>query len=157
FIRKGSARHRALGKVYAIAYTVVCITGLGIYRLHKFFFPHWLAIFGLVVLGVGYLAPRYKPRGWRVIHLTAMLLSASNLFGGAINEAFLHVKALQAIGGIASPWVGVAQGIGGDIFLLLIVFFIVNLDLGVWRRYPRAERIRAKRPDYGIDAPTVVR
>src|SRR4030095_2297443 len=57
FIRKGSVRHRALGKVYAIAYIVVCITGLGIYRLHKFFFPHWLRVFCLLGLGGRYLSP----------------------------------------------------------------------------------------------------
>src|SRR5215813_3341189 len=115
FARKGSLKHQSWGKVYSVAYVVACITGLGIYRLHRFFFPHWLAIGGLAVLATGYLAARYKPRGWRGIHLTAMFLSASNLFGGAINEAFLHIRALQAIGGIASPWVGVAQGINGDI------------------------------------------
>jgi arsenite methyltransferase len=156
-VRKGSARHRALGRVYATAYAIVCITGLGIYRLHKFFFPHWLAVGGLAVLAIGYLAARYKPRGWRGIHLIAMLLSASNLFGGAITEAFLRVKALQAIGGITSPWLGVAQAIGGDVILFLIVFYLVTLDLPEWRRYPRAARIEARRPNYGIDAPAVIR
>ena len=161
FIRKGGARHRAWGRVYAIAYAVACITGLGIYRLHKFFFPHWLAIGGLVVLGIGYFAARYKPRGWRIIHLTAMLLSASNLFGGAVNEAFLRIKPLHAIAGdniLVSRVVGMTQGIVGDLFLVLIVFYIGTLDLAEWRRYPRAAAIRATaRPDYGIDAPAVVR
>jgi arsenite methyltransferase len=156
-VRKGSARHRALGRVYATAYAIVCLTGLGIYRLHKFFYPHWLAIGGLAVLSIGYLAARYKPRGWRAIHLIAMLLSASNLFGGAINEVFLRVRALQPIGGITSPWVGVAQGIVGDVILLLIIFYLVTLDLAEWRRYPRATRTETERPDYGIDAPAVIR
>lgn len=156
-VRKGGARHRAWGRVYGVAYAVACVTALGIYRLHKFFFPHWLAIGGLIVLGAGYLATRYKPRGWRGIHLTMMLLSALNLFGGAVNEAFLHVKALQAIGGIRSPWVIVAQGITGDVFILLIVFHLVAVGLAEWRRYPRAKRLPADRPDYGIDAPVVVR
>ena len=155
--RKGSAKHRWWGRVYSIAYVVTCISALGIYRLHRFFFPHWLAIGGLSVLGAGYLAVRIKPRGWKGIHLTAMLLSASNLFGGAINEAFLHIRGLQAIGGINSQWVGVAQGICGDIFLLLIFFYIVTLDLAEWRMYPRAGKVRAMRPNYGIDAPKVIR
>jgi uncharacterized membrane protein len=85
--RKGSRRHRASGRVYAIAYVVLCITSLGIYSQQRFWFPHWLAIGGLLVLGVGYLAARLKPRGWRYVHLSAMLLSAYNLFGGAVNEA----------------------------------------------------------------------
>jgi SAM-dependent methyltransferase len=161
FIRKGGARHRAWGRVYGIAYAVACVTGLGIYRLHKFFFPHWLAIGGLVVLGIGYFAARYKPRGWRIIHPTAMLLSASNLFGGAINEAFLRIRPLHAMAGdniLASPLVGLTQTIVGNLFIILIVFYIVTLDLAEWRRYPRATSIRtAARPDYGIDAPGVVR
>ena len=161
FIRKGSARHRAWGKVYAIAYAIACITGLGIYRQHKFFFPHWLAIAGLVVLAVGYFAARYKPRGWRVIHLTAMLLSAENLFGGAVNEAFLRIKPLHAIAGdniLVSPIVGITQAVVGNLFIILIVLFIGTLDLAEWKRYPRAAKIPATaRPDYGIDAPVVVR
>jgi SAM-dependent methyltransferase len=64
---------------------------------------------------------------------------------------------LQAIGGINSQWVGVAQGICGDIFLLLIFFYIVTLDLAEWRMYPRAGKVRAMRPNYGIDAPKVIR
>jgi predicted O-methyltransferase YrrM len=161
FIRKGGTRHRAWGRVYAIAYAVACVTGLGIYRLHKFFFPHWLAVGGLVVLGIGYFAARYKPRGWRIIHLTAMLLSASNLFGGAINEAFLRIKPLHAIAGdniLTSPIVGVTQRVFGDVFLILILFYIATLDLREWRHYPRAASVPAAvRPNYGIDAPVVVR
>jgi len=128
FTRKGGAAHRSWGRVYAIAYAVLCVTGLGIYRLHRFFFPHWLAIGGLVVLAIGYLAARYKPKGWRYIHLTAMLLSAYNLFGGAVNEVFLRVKPLRAMAGenlSASPIVGMTHGIIAQSFLILIVIYIV--------------------------------
>jgi len=160
-LRKGSAKHRMWGRVYSTAYVVLCVTGLGIYRLHKFFFPHWLAIGGLLVLGAAFYATRFKPRGWRGIHLTAMLLTAANLFGGAINEAFLRIKPLHDIAGdniLASPVVGITQGIFGDIFLLLIIGYLATLDLAEWRRYPRASKVRgAERPDYGIDAPAVVR
>jgi SAM-dependent methyltransferase len=157
FARKGGATHRKWGRIYSIAYVILCVTGLGIYRQHRFFFPHWLAIGGLVVLGVGYWASRYKPRGWRVIHIIAMLLSASNLFGGAINEAFLRVKALQAIGGIRSIGVPIAQGIVGDLFVLMIIYFLATLDLAEWRRYPRAAKPLNRHADYGIDAPAVIR
>jgi arsenite methyltransferase len=155
--RKGGETHRKWGRIYSLSYVVLCITGLGIYRQHKFFFPHWLSIGGLILLGLGYWASRYKPRGWRVIHIVAMLLTASNLFGGAINEAFLRVKALQAIGGIRSPFVGLTQALLGNLILIMIIYFLATLDLAEWRRYPRAAKLPAKRPDYGIDAPAVIR
>ena len=88
--RKGSPRHRASGRMYACAYLALSLTSLGIYGQQRFWFPHWLALAGLAVLAVGYLAVRIKPQGWRYVHLIAMLLSAYNLFGGAVNEAFLH-------------------------------------------------------------------
>ena len=69
--RKGSRRHRTFGRVYSLAYVAVCATSLGIYSQQRFWFPHWLAIGGLVVLVIGYLAARLKPRGWRYIHLSA--------------------------------------------------------------------------------------
>lgn len=97
--RKGSHTHRKSGRVYAVSYLVVCVTSLGLYGQQRFWFPHWLALGGLVVLAAGYLAVRFKPRGWRYAHLTAMLLSAYNLVGGGVNEVFLRVAF-----GRCEPW-----------------------------------------------------
>lgn len=121
--RKGSPRHRASGRVYAIAYAALCITAFGVYSQQRFWFPHWLALAGLAVLAIGYFAARLKPRGWRYIHLTAMLLSAYNLFGGAVNEAFLRVGLLRAMAGpemLNSPLVGMTHAVVMLAFLLLI-------------------------------------
>jgi uncharacterized membrane protein len=121
--RKGGRRHRTFGRVYALAYVALCVTSLGIYSQQRFWFPHWLTIAGLVVLAMGYLAARLKPRGWRYIHLTGMLLSAYNLFGGAVNEAFLRVSALRRLVGdniMASPLVGMTHGVVMLAFVLLI-------------------------------------
>jgi uncharacterized membrane protein len=121
--RKGSPRHRAWGRAYAIAYAALCLTAFGVYSQQRFWFPHWLAVAGLAVLAVGYFAARLKPRGWRYIHLTAMLLSAYNLFGGAVNEAFLRVGLLRAMAGpemLNAPLVGMTHAIVMFAFLLLI-------------------------------------
>src|SRR5262245_12889218 len=110
--RKGSPRHRAAGKMYALAYLALCVTSFGIYAEQRFWFPHWLPLAGLLVLAAGYLAVRAKPRGWRQVHLVAMLLSAYNLFGGAVNEAFLRIRVLRALAGdniVASPVVGMTH------------------------------------------------
>jgi hypothetical protein len=121
--RKGSPRHRAWGCAYAIAYAALCITAFGVYSQQRFWFPHWLAVAGLAVLAVGFFSARLKPRGWRYIHLTAMLLSAYNLFGGAVNEAFLRVGLLRAMAGpemLNSQIVGMAHAVVMFVFLFLI-------------------------------------
>lgn len=126
--RKGNRRHRVSGRVYAVAYVVLCVTSLGIYSRQRLWFPHWLAIAGLVVLAAGYLAARVKPRGWRYAHLIAMLLSAYNLFGGAVNEMFLRVRPLRTLAGaniLASPIVGMTHGLVMMAFTLLIVFYVI--------------------------------
>lgn len=121
--RKGGAAHRWWGTVFALAYVAVCLTSLGIYAHHRFWFPHVLAIAGLVVITIGWCAARFRPPGWRYIHLIAMLLSAYNLFGGAVNEAFLRLPALRAAtgGNFASPLVGMAHGYVMLGFILLII------------------------------------
>jgi uncharacterized membrane protein len=121
--RKGGRRHRTFGRVYSLAYVAVCATSLGIYSQQRFWFPHWLAIGGLVVLVIGYLAARLKPRGWRYIHLSAMLVSAYNLFGGAVNEAYLRVPSLRRLAGdnlMTSPLVGMTHAFVMLVFVLLI-------------------------------------
>ena len=126
--RKGSRRHRAAGRVYALAYVLLSLTSFGIYSQQRFWFPHWLAIAGLVVLAAGWLAVRVKPAGWRYVHLIAMLLSAYNLFGGAVNEAFLRITALRALAGdsiLASPVVGMTHAVVMMLFAALIVFYVL--------------------------------
>ncbi len=128
FARKGGYTHRKSGQMYAIAYVVVCVTSFGIYAQQRFWFPHWLALAGLAVLAAGYLAVRLKPRGWRYAHLIAMLLSAYNLFGGAVNEVFLRVQPLRVLTGsdsLASPLVGMTHGIVMLVFLVIILAYVV--------------------------------
>jgi uncharacterized membrane protein len=135
--RKGGRRHRAWGRAYSIAYVVLCVTSLGIYSQQRFWFPHWLAVGGLAVLSVGYLAARLKPRGWRYFHLSAMLLSAYNLFGGAVNEAYLRIRPLRELAGdnvLASPLVGMTHGLVMLVFVLLIGGYVAASFVSQTRR-----------------------
>lgn len=144
--RKGSRRHRSSGKVYAVAYVALSLTSLGIYSQQRFWFPHWLALAGLVVLAAGYLAVRVKPKGWRYLHLIAMLLSAYNLFGGAVNEAFLRIQPLREIAGrdiLASPVVGMTHGVVMMVFTALILFYVVA---SIVRRSNRFARVPSADP-----------
>ena len=80
----------------------------------------------------GTLAARLKPRGWRYVHLSAMLLSAYNLFGGAVNEAFLRVAPLRALAGdsvLASPLVGMTHRIVTLVFVILIGSYVAASKL----------------------------
>ena len=136
-VRKGGRRHRAWGRAYSIAYVALCITSLGIYSQQRFWFPHWLAVGGLAVLSVGYLAARLKPRGWRYFHLSAMLLSAYNLFGGAVNEAYLRIRPLRELAGdniLASPLVGMTHGLVMLVFVLLIGGYVAASFVSQARR-----------------------
>jgi hypothetical protein len=137
--RKGGAAHRAWGQVFTVSYMLVCVTSLGIYALERFWFPHWLAVIGLVVVAIGWGAARFRPPGWRYVHLIAMLLSVLNLFGGAVNEAFLRIESLSAMIGnnFASPIVGMAHSLNMLVFVVLIVVHVVL----TWLRHrPRRKR-----------------
>src|SRR5687767_2841140 len=144
--RKGSARHRASGEAYAVAFVVLSLTSLGIYGQERFWFPHWLALAGLAVLAAGYLAVRVKPTGWRYVHLVAMLLSAYNLFGGAVNEAFLRIAPLRAIAGdnlLASPIVGMTHAVVMMAFMVLIAGYVIATIVG---RSSRSARVPSADP-----------
>jgi hypothetical protein len=96
-----------------------------------------LAIGGLVVLVIGYLAVRLKPRGWRYIHLSGMLLSAYNLFGGAVNEAYLRVPPLRRLAGeniFTSPLVGMTHGLVMLVFVFLIGGYVAASIINQARR-----------------------
>jgi tetratricopeptide (TPR) repeat protein len=139
FARKGSRTHQRWGRVYSVAYIAACLTSLGIYRSGRFIFAHWLALAGIAVLAAGYAAARFKPRGWRYVHLTAMLLSAYNLFGGAVNEAFLRIKPLGTwAGGFASPLFGMTHGVIMLLFIALVLIYIVLTAVRPTRRARRA-------------------
>jgi uncharacterized membrane protein len=139
-LRKGGAAHRVWGRAYVISYVVLCVTAFGIYRLQRFWFPHWLALAGLLVLASGYFAARFKPRGWRYLHIIAMLLSAYNLFGGAVNEVFLRVRFLRSLagGGFDSPLLGATHFFVSLLFLILIVVYITATAVTSPKRVRRA-------------------
>ena len=75
------------------------------------------------------------------IHLSAMLLSAYNLFGGAVNEAFLRIRPLRVVAGdnlFASPVVGMTHGLVMLVFFLLIGGYLAVSIASRARRAPEA-------------------
>ena len=95
---KGTARHRQLGQMYVIALLLLSVTSLGVYRHDRFWFPHWFALATIAIVALAWCAAHYRwptRSSWLYVHLTAMLLSYYFLWGGAVNEAFVHIAALR--------------------------------------------------------------
>jgi len=123
---KGTAVHKSRGRVYVLSILVTSLTAFGIYRLGRFYFPHWFAVASLVVTSIGLAAARFKRprRAWRHLHLTAMLASVYILIGGGVNEAFLRVNALhRLIADFNSPVIGMTHLAVMLLFVVLIGYF----------------------------------
>ena len=139
---KGTRLHRRVGDAFAITLVIVCVSALGIYKLHRFWFPHWDALATLVLLAAGWSSARYKwpRRGWIYVHLTSMLLSYYMLIGGGVNEVFLRVDVLHRMIGsdfFRNRLIGVTQGVAMLAFMILIPAFVIATLVGAQRRRAR--------------------
>ena len=118
---KGTARHRKWGRWYFYAMLVTNLTALLIYQLGTFFFPHWLAIITLLTISIGYWAISTKAvQHWLPVHLTCMVVSYYMLWGGAVNEAFLHIASLRQLAEQTNN-----QALGLAHFGVLLIFVVV--------------------------------
>jgi uncharacterized membrane protein len=120
---KGTAVHKARGRIYAAAIIVTNLTALAIYRLGVFFFAHWFAVGALIITAVGVAAAHFKiPRtGWMHVHLTCMVASFYVLIGGAVNEVFLRVTFLRRL----IPDSNLPETISATHFSVLLVFALL--------------------------------
>jgi uncharacterized membrane protein len=134
---KGTAVHRARGRIYAVAILATSLTALGIYRLGVFFFAHWFAVAALIVTAAGVAAAHFRqPRaGWINLHLTCMVASFYILIGGAVNEVFLRVNFLRDF---HSP---LAVGLTHSAILLLFAALIGYFNAAALLRARTARRI----------------
>jgi uncharacterized membrane protein len=131
---KGTSAHRLRGRIYVLAMIATCLTSFAIYRLEKFWFPHWFAVASLVVATIGFAFAHFKrPRIWVHLHLTCMIASYYMLIGGGVNEVFLRVHALRRLvpDVTNSPLVGMTHFAMMIVFALLIATFNASL---LWRR-----------------------
>jgi uncharacterized membrane protein len=125
---KGTASHKARGRIYMIAIVVTCSTALGIYRAGGFFFAHWFGVAALIITAVGVIAAHFKiPRvGWMHLHLTCMVASFYVLIGGGVNEVFLRVNFFRyLVPNFNSPLVGLTHFSVMLLFAALIGYFNV--------------------------------
>jgi uncharacterized membrane protein len=105
-MRKGTAVHRRIGQWYLVTILLVSVTSLGIYRLNRFFFPHWLAIATIVFAVMAYAFAHFRrPRAlWLRFHIVSTVLTYYLLIGGGVNEVFIRVDVVRRLsGGFGSP------------------------------------------------------
>jgi uncharacterized membrane protein len=145
---KGTRLHRRVGDAFTITLVIVCVSALGIYKQHRFWFPHWDALATLALLAIGWSSARYKwpRRGWIYLHLTTMLLSYYMLIGGGVNEVFLRVDVLHRMVGanfFATKVIGETQALVMLAFVVLIPSFVIATVVGRQRRRARAEGVPA--------------
>jgi uncharacterized membrane protein len=141
---KGTALHRRVGDAFSITLVIVCVSSLGIYRQHRFWFPHWDALATLALLAVAWSTAHFKwpRRGWIYLHLTTMLLSYYMLIGGGVNEMFLRVDVLRRLVGsdfFGSRIIGETQALVMLAFVVLIPAFVVATLVGGQRRRARLQ------------------
>jgi uncharacterized membrane protein len=129
---KGTSAHKLRGRIYVLAMIATCLTSFAIYRLNKFWFPHWFAVASLVVVTIGFAFAHFRrPRMWMHLHLTCMIASYYMLIGGGVNEVFLRIDALRQIAPnvFNSPIVDRTHFAVMILFALLIAYFNASLLL----------------------------
>jgi uncharacterized membrane protein len=99
-MRKGTSRHKLIGKCYVGVMLGLNLTAFGIYKVFGGFgLFHWLAVLSLATLIPAYLAVlfRTKIKTWLSYHYEFMAWSYIGLLAATSNEAFVHLPFLHDI------------------------------------------------------------
>ncbi|MFT7561141.1 MAG: putative membrane protein [Flavobacteriales bacterium] len=90
-IKKGSHKHRLIGRLYVLSMLGLNLTAFGIYKLYDGWgFFHWMAIASLIPLLAGYFAILYRRT---TAHYYFMCWSYIGLLCATVSEIFAHVPA----------------------------------------------------------------
>src|SRR5215831_8853969 len=155
-LEKGTQAHRHAGQWYVASMVVLNVSALFIYRignvrvqgfmLDRFSVFHWMAVATLAAVGLAYVAARRQDRAlFAYAHPAAMIFSYYMLVGGAMNEAFVHVRSLQRFGFVHVPGTQIVipgPAIGVTQFIVMLLAFAV---LTYFMAQVAAYRAREKR------------
>jgi uncharacterized membrane protein len=90
--RKGTKRHKLMGRAYVAAMWALNITALMDYELYGYFGPfHWMALISLATVLLGHLAVLRKQPGWKQSHAYMMAWSYVGLIAAAVAETASRV------------------------------------------------------------------
>lgn len=115
--RKGTAAHAVRGKVYFWSMVIAFGTTVFLYSVDVVIRPgqkpligpyfgvfHWLAMFTLLLVVLGYVSARWQRKAFfAYAHPVFMILTYWLLMGGAINEAFARIDWLRDLALAVSP------------------------------------------------------
>jgi uncharacterized membrane protein len=127
--RKGTLLHRRVGRWYVWALVFLSISSLGIYRSHRFFFPHYLAIATIILATCAYAFAHYRrpKRFWLKGHIISTVLTYYLLIGGGVNEVYLRVNLLRRMsGGFPSRMIGVTHFAVMVLTALVLLWFLIR-------------------------------
>lgn len=114
FARKGTVRHRWLGRCYLLSMLGLNFSALLIYELFGHFGPfHWMALFSLASIMGGYLPVRSRRPYWRHRHAHMMVGSYVGLVAATVAETASRIPgwsfgASVIISSVATVVVGIA-------------------------------------------------
>ena len=102
FSKKGTRKHRYLGRAYAVLMVAVNATAFMIYELFGGFgLFHWMALLSLATVIIGYIPARTRSPGWRDRHAYFMSGSFVGLIAAFAAETmtrWLPVPFFAAVG-----------------------------------------------------------
>ncbi len=102
FERKGTRRHRWLGRTYAASMCGVNITAFLIFELFGGFGTfHWMALLSLLTVVIGYRAARRRRPGWKVTHAYFMAGSYVGLVAALVAETLTRTAVLPFFTSVA--------------------------------------------------------
>jgi uncharacterized membrane protein len=143
---KGTPAHRIMGRLYVLAMVLQNVSALFVFEPHSHsggslaldrFGPfHWLALVTLAIVALAsFSAPRQARLPYAYLHPAGMIVSYYLLIGGAVNEVFVRVDALRAVGFSArgpSPAVDLTHFAIILVASAVLTWFMVRVAL--WRR-----------------------
>ena len=106
-MRKGTPRHRWVGRGFALTMVVLNATALAIYdltgRVNLF---HFFAVISLASLAAGWIAARRRGPVAREVHARSMMWSYVGLLAAAASEFIVRVP------GVVTSWLGFGVAVG---------------------------------------------
>ena len=100
--KKGTPRHRWLGRAYVVLIIMINVTAFLIYELFGTFgLFHWMAVLSLLTVLIGYFPARARKPGWRSQHAFFMSGSYVGLIAAFAAETFTRYIPMPFFAGVA--------------------------------------------------------
>lgn len=127
---KGTAKHKTIGKLYAVTMLVLLVTAFMLYNLFGTWgIFHWTAVISSLTLIAG-LYPIFKKRpkhNYISLHYSFMYWSVMGVYGAFVSETLVRMPRVVVESGIPNSVFYNMTGIGTAIVMGLGVYFFIKL------------------------------